>query len=142
MSSLPAISCPTCDGRYVPRRTNQRYCNRACQRNATQGQRGGAHSPEAKRRNYAHYARSTWLCYDINRMPKEKLLGFLAEIIEAAREHDGQLRGILTDPKLLGACRGSTIGKLYPDTADPSVKNIAKVADTYCRTIWGMGFGM
>jgi hypothetical protein len=52
----------------------------------------------------------------------------MAEIIEAAREHDGQLRSILTDPTLLGE-RARRDGK----------KNIAKAADAYCRKFWGHG---
>jgi hypothetical protein len=80
-----------------------------------------------------------WLCYDLYRMPPGKRLGFMATIIEAAREHDGQLRVILTDPKLLGAEWRAGIGKHYPYCCNPEVKNIAKAANAYCRKFWGHG---
>jgi hypothetical protein len=137
--SSTSLACAKCETAFAPKREAQRFCSRSCQKHSSRGPRGAAHSAETRARNRVHYDRATWLCYDLHRMPRGRRLGFIAELIEAAREHDGQLRVILTDPKLLGADPHSGIGKQYPDSMNQEVKNIAKAADAYCRAFWGHG---
>jgi ribosomal protein S27AE len=131
--------CPKCGTAFTPKRTNQKYCGRSCQSNASRGPRSGEYSYELAERNRKHYERAGWLCHDIYRLPFDQRLQFMADLIEAAREGDGELRGILTDPKLLGAEPCFGIGKLGDDKRNGAMKNIAKAADAYCRRFWGTG---
>lgn len=132
-------TCAACSQEFTAKRKDQRFCSRGCQKNAARGPRDATHSPEAQGRNRLHYIRAAWLCHDLYKAPPASRLGIMAELIEAAREQDGQLRVILTDPRLLSAPPDSRIGKLYPDDRNPEVKNIAKAADAYCRAFWGHG---
>lgn len=138
-TAAASSTCPKCGEGFSPARRNQKFCSRSCQQAATRNSARGPRDVENKQRNRNHYARAAWLCYDLHRMPRDRRLGFMAEIIAAAREHDGQLRVILSDPSLLGARWGDGIGKLYPDSHNNEVRNIAKAADAYCRKFWGHG---
>ncbi|SCX87491.1 hypothetical protein [Paracoccus tibetensis] len=71
-------------------------------------------------------------------MPAWQRLPFVSRLIVAAKDGDAKLRNILTDPSLLGADRSSGIGKLYPDSHNADVLNIAKEANAYCRQRWGI----
>ncbi|MCA2009134.1 hypothetical protein [Tritonibacter mobilis] len=61
----------------------------------------------------------------------------LLAILEAASNNDGALRNILFDPALLGADRGSPVGKLYPDAKSPRVLNVAKMVNVFCMIEFG-----
>ncbi|MBW7055994.1 hypothetical protein KY389_04695 [Paracoccus bogoriensis] len=93
---------------------------------------------ENAKRNRDHYSRAASLCYDLNRLPAWKRAPFVSRLIAAAKDGDAKLRNILTDPSLLTADRSSGIGKLYPDSHDFDVLNIAKEANDYCRKRWGI----
>lgn len=125
-------TCPKCGKTFTRKRSNQRYCARSCQkaatRHAARGPRNGASSPEVRRLNYVHYMRARWLGHDLYQVKPSERLGFMATVIESARAHDGQLRGILTDPKLLRE-QSRADGRM----------NIAKAANAYCRKFWGHG---
>lgn len=137
--SLPvAATCPKCSREYLPRRSNQRYCGAACQKSASRNSARGSRLRENAQRNREHYGRAAWLCYDLNRTRPDQRVSFVEALILAARKHDAALRNILTDPALLGAAPDSAIGKLYPDSANHQVKNIAKSANAYCRARWGL----
>lgn len=131
MTALTAISlpvCPKCQAEFAPKRRNQVYCGRECQRASSRNASRGSRSVENAERSRLHYERAKWLSHDLYRQPVDRRLGFMADVIEAARERDGQLRGILTDSSLLGA-----------EPSRDGRKNIAKAADAYCRKFWGQG---
>lgn len=129
--------CPACLTKFTRQRRNQQFCSRDCQKNASRGSRKVSDSWEAKRRSHAHYSRALWLAHDLYTSPPNQRLGFMAEIITAARTHDAQLRGILTDPRLLCASRDSP--GLFFRRCPASYKTIAQAADRYCRKFWGHG---
>lgn len=62
---------------------------------------------------------------------------FLGQLILAARDFDAHLRNILTDPKLLGASRTSSIGKCGSADKDLAIYNIPKLVHSYCKARWG-----
>lgn len=125
--------CPKCGVQFHAKRSNQKFCDRDCQKAATRHSARGTRQIENAQRNRDHYSRAATLCYDLNRMPAWKRLPFVSRLIMAAKEGDAKLRNILTDPQLLGADRASRIGKLYPDTQNTDVLNIAKEANAYCQ---------
>lgn len=130
--------CARCSVQFRPRRQGQRFCARDCQRATTRNSARGPRQAANAQRNRDHYSRAATLCYDINRLPPWKRLPFVSRLIAAAKDGDAKLRNILTDPSLLGADRSSGIGKLYPDSHDFDVLNIAKEANAYCRKRWGI----
>ncbi|SNR56832.1 hypothetical protein SAMN06265378_10991 [Paracoccus sediminis] len=138
--ALTTTVCPHCKTPFTPRRSNQQFCGRACQKASSRHTARGARTIENATRNRDHYSRAAWLCYDILRMPEARREGALHDLLVAARGGRGaKLRNILQDPRLLGAPRESPLGKLYPDTSDPSVRNIAQQVNAYCQRRWGKG---
>lgn len=135
--SLTPTLCPSCCNPFQPQRSNQRYCSRPCQKNASRGSRTVADSWEERHRSSAHYTRALRLAYDIYTLRPDKRLGFMASLIDAARTSDAQLRSILTDPLLLSASR-ETPG-LFFRRCPSSYKTISQAADSYCRKFWGHG---
>lgn len=134
-----SLTCPQCNAEFSPKRSNQRYCGVVCQKAKTRNTARGSRTAENARRNRDHYQRAAWLCYDLNRMAPNDRVSFMGDLILAARDHDAKLRNILTDPALLGASRDADIGKLFPDSHNVEVRNLAKVANAYCRARWGLG---
>lgn len=133
-------SCPGCKTPFKRKRSNQLYCSSACQKAASRNAARGPRDVENANRNRDHYSRAAWLCYDIVRMPEARRDRALHDLLVTAKGAGGaKLRNILLDPRLLGAPRDSPLGKLYPDTSDPSVSNIAKQTNAYCRLRWGKG---
>lgn len=137
MPSLPAIACPTCDERYVPRRTNQRYCKRVCQKNAKRGPQATEESSEARRRAMMHNDLARRLAERLYSMPPMERLGFISEVVETARSASGPLRNVLTDTRLLRAKPEDK--RLFYRRSPQVYRTIAQVGDIYCRTFWGKG---
>lgn len=129
--------CPKCGAEFMPARSNQTYCSTPCRKNATRGSRKTTDSNDERQRSSRHYNRARWLAHDLYALPSNKRLGFMAELIDAAREHDAQLRSILTDPVLLSAGREDK--GLFHRRAPSSYKTIAQAAHAYCRKFWGHG---
>lgn len=140
--ACPAVAstehaCPTCSKPFNPARANQRYCGRACQKNAARGPRTVGESPEQQRRSTVHYSRAMYLAECLYMTPPNKRLGLMQEIIEAAREHDSELRSILTDPKLLRA--SSDEPGYFFRRAPGAYRTISQAAHAYCKKFWGHG---
>jgi len=136
-ASLPATSCPTCAMLYVPRRTNQRYCKRACQKNATRGPQVTEASGEAKRRAIMHNDLARRLAERLYSMPPRERLGFIAEVVETARGASGPLRNVVTDTRLIRAKPEDK--RLFYRRSPQVYRTIAQAADAYCRKFWGRG---
>lgn len=115
-------SCPGCNHDFMPKRSNQRYCSRACQRNAARGNR----TKENAVRSYRHYERAARLSEFIYSIAPRERLGRMKDLLELAVTDSG-LRNILTDPELLN----------HPPRADNRM-NIAKAANAYVRKFYGL----
>lgn len=92
---------------------------------------------ENTQRNRDHYSGAAWLSYDLNCMPEVQRKAFLFDLVASAKSGNAKLRNILIDPRLLAADRDDPVGKLYPDSANHSVPNIAKLVHHYCKHRWG-----
>lgn len=135
LSPLP--QCEACASPFQPQRSTRRFCSKACQNNSQRGSRKIVESPTEAQRSARHYQRAKWLAHDLYTIPPNMRLGFIAKIIKAAREHDAQLRSILTDPTLLSA--GIADRGLFHRKAPLTYKTIAQAANAYCRRFWGYG---
>jgi hypothetical protein len=129
--------CPKCSDIFIVRRRDAQFCSRKCQRNSSRGPRTIQHSPTERRRNQDHYCRALQLAADLYSTPPNQRLGFIKDLIDAARSNDSQLRSIFTDPKLL-----------FPNRNEPwwfyrrcpsSYCTISQAADRYCRKYMGSG---
>src|SRR5690606_25375258 len=92
-----------------------------------------------RQRTQGHYERASWLAFDLNRMPPRQQRQMILALLEAASGDNAALRNILLDPALLGADRGSPIGKLYPDSRCWDALNIAKAVHAFCMAEWACG---
>jgi hypothetical protein len=126
--------CPTCHKGFLPKRNNQSYCSKGCQKNASRGSRLITDSPTERRRTHEHYNRAYWLGGDLYTLPPDKRLGFIAQIIEWARMGDASLRNILTDPKLLKPCKEHNYH--HWRKRPKAYRTIAQAADAYCWKFW------
>ncbi|KRS13687.1 hypothetical protein XM53_03625 [Roseovarius atlanticus] len=116
------MECPGCTAAFMPKRLNQSYCSRACQKNASRGNR----SAENRERSRRHYERAQRLAEMVYSAPPQERLGIIMHILEFI-PHDAGLRNILTDPDLLG----------QPPRADNRM-NIAKTANAYTKKFYGL----
>lgn len=132
MSADTAIICPTCNNSFEPKRRNQKYCARSCQKNASRGSR----EVEAEVRNKLHYRRALDLAELVYTAPIDQRLGIMKTILETARDHDAVLRNILRYPAFLGASPDER--KLFHRRAPGSYRTISQAADAYCRKFYGL----
>lgn len=97
----PHRTCPQCQAVFPPKRTDQRYCGRGCQRkatrNASRGTQKAVGSPAARRTLERRRGRAFLLNDALFRMKPSARPAFLEKIIGAARNHDADLRRILSD---------------------------------------------
>jgi hypothetical protein len=135
-------NCPKCDVEFVPSRSNQKYCSRPCAkaatRNTARGPRNVAESQELRCRARSHNSRAMGLAARLYTTPPRERLGLMSTLIMAARQHDTELRNILTDPRLLSA---SPIEdkRFFFRKAPASYRTIAQAANAYCQMFWGHG---
>ena len=115
--------CPTCTEEFAPRRKNQKFCSRPCQKNSSREGR----TAEYKSRSARHYDRAANLAATLYSCPPSERLGLMKDILTRS-ETDAALRNILTDLKLLKE----------PLRADDR-KNIAQAASAYTVKFFGVG---
>lgn len=118
--------CPKCSTEFTPKRTNQIYCARTCQKAATRHTARGNRSRENTDRSLRHFERSQRLFEMIFTTPPSDRLGTMQYILSFIPVDSG-LRNILTDPGLLSE-RPRVDGR----------KNIAKAADAYTKKFYGV----
>lgn len=70
-------------------------------------------------------------------MTKDKRITTIQELLEAASGDHAPTRNLLLDPRLLGAERGSMLGKLPKDRLNHDRPNIAKIVNRYCQDSYG-----
>lgn len=119
--SSPAI-CQACEVEFTPKRSDQLYCSRCCQRNASRGNR----TIENRERTQNHYERAARLKQMVYSTPTNERLGVMKDILDAI-PHDAGLRNILSDPDLLRE----------PPRPDNRM-NVAKAAHAYVRMFFGL----
>lgn len=121
---ITSIDCPACGNSFTRKRTNQHFCSRCCQQNASRTDR----FLENLLRDEYQSARAADLREMLYSAPPNERLGIMKDILDAA-EHDGSLRNILTWPILLADRMGS---------AGRGQSNIAKAADAYTKKFFGV----
>jgi len=126
MSDDKTAECPSCSTVFIPKRSNQRYCSRACQRSTSRNAARGNRTNENKHRSWQHYERADRLKEMIYSTPPHERLGMMKHILELIPD-DAGLRNILTDPKL----------HKQPPRGDKRV-NVAKAADAYTQKFFGL----
>ena len=98
---MPA-TCPACAEPFEPRRRDQRYCSRPCQKaathNATRGPRTTEASPAQRYEKRRKRALLVWLNTTYYETPPAQRLGLLKGWLDAAREAPGLLREVLITP--------------------------------------------
>lgn len=120
------IECPGCSATFMPKRSNQNYCSRECQRRTSRNATRGNRSTENRQRSWRHYERADRLSEMIYNAPPQDRLGVMKHILDFI-PHDAGLRNILTDREL----------HMKPPRAD-SRMNIAKAADAYTQKFFGL----
>lgn len=127
--------CPQCGVQFQPRRSNQRFCDRECQKasstNAARGSQSAAVSNAAARALEAQGHRGTMLYQMLLRKHPTERPAFLDEIIVAARDHDWNLRRRLTDRRLLA------LSAAYGTSEWSRWAYIVQSIDQHCRLRWG-----
>jgi hypothetical protein len=116
------VECPGCCTPFTPKRSNQKFCSRGCQRNAARGSR----KAENKERSWKHYERAQRLAEMVYSTPPQERLGVMKHILSFIPQ-DAGLRNILTDPEL----------HMEPPRADNRM-NIAKAANAYTQRFYGL----
>lgn len=127
------LICSVCNDTFTKKRTNQRYCSTKCQKNASRTCR----RRENAKRSEDHYHRASWLLHDLTRMTKDKRTHLIQGLLEAASGSHAATRNMLLDPRLLGAEKGSMLGKLPKDSLNRDKPNIAKIVNRYCQESYG-----
>ncbi|MCU9839673.1 hypothetical protein OEZ49_18010 [Ruegeria sp. WL0004] len=122
--AVEEISCPVCGIEFIPRRSNQQYCSRCCQKNATRGDRYF----ENFERSEVEAARARHLMDMLYGAPPGERLGVMKDILSFV-PCDSGLRNILTRPELL---------RDAPFSSSRGRMNIAKAADAYTKMFFGV----
>lgn len=121
------VACPKCAVPFVPARSNQTYCSKACQKNATRAPRTVAASNEERRRQECRSGRLQGLSDTFFETPPKYRTAFMLALINEGRRKS-ELRAWLIQRELL--CHwvhheGS--GRLH----------IVQCLDHFCREVFG-----
>lgn len=122
-------SCPRCAAEFHPKRSNQRFCTRACQKASSDHTARGPRTKENKAMNYRHYERASRLAEMVYTAAPNERLGIIKHILSFV-DQDAGLRRVLTDPKLM----------TEPPRADNKM-NIAQTASAYTKKFFGVSIG-
>lgn len=125
-ANTDTITCPSCEEEFDPKRKNQTYCSRPCQKSASHNTARGGRAGENKARSASQYERAGRLAEMLYSVAPTERLGLMKYILSFV-SHDAGLRNILTDLQLLKA----------KPRAD-SRKNIAQAASAYTFKFFGV----
>lgn len=137
--SANGSTCPRCKTEFVATRKDKKFCSRSCQKkssnNATRGPRDNKTSRTSRKRNEQHFSLSYSLAETYYNTPPQERLGFLKELVDAARfpesPRDKHIRNVLTHKALM-----------YPDRREPSLFyrgmpftycTISELVNRYCK---------
>ncbi|WP_160116523.1 hypothetical protein [Ruegeria sp. AU67] len=131
MTTLPTTlvdlkSCPQCNHKFEPKRSNQKFCSRVCQKAATHNTSRGNRKSENALRNERHYARAKDLAEMIYSAPPLERYGIMKHILSFV-DVDAGLRNILCDPL-----------KLKAEPRLDSRMNFAKAANAFTQQQFGV----
>lgn len=121
-----ALDCPACSIVFKPKRSNQKFCSRDCQRRASRNSSRGDRSIENMERSWQHYERAYRLTEMVYSTAPQQRLGMMKHILEFI-PHDAGLRNILTDPEM----------HMKPPRADGRM-NVAKAANAYTQKFYDL----
>lgn len=132
-------TCPHCATRFLPKRSDQLYCQRTCAKAATRNNQRGDRTSENTQRTYRHYETAVELSHKLNRTnPKERAIYILTRLKAATDQRDPTFLNLITDPKLLSATPRSGLGLSKIDRRYFDRRNIAKLANDLCWDALGM----
>ena len=126
-------TCPRCLVAFLPKRTNQKYCNTACQKAATRNTSRGprttraSHSKRLEKRY--EWAMLGYLNETYYGTRPDQRLGLLKNWLDLSRASEGALRAALTRPDF-GKLRGSNRAHFRRSFAYPPVPYLARC---FCR---------
>lgn len=121
-----AMICPQCATEFQPKRTNQMFCARSCQRVSSRHASRSIRTMENKTVSDHHYDRASRLSEMVYTAAPSERLGVMKHILSVV-DHDAGLRRILTDPKLHKAPpRGN------------NRKTISQAASAYTKKFFGV----
>ena len=126
-----AVCCPRCQEMFEPKRKDQTYCSRPCQKaatnNATRGPRKVADSAEAARIHESRKGRTRGLSHALYETPPAYRSAFLQRLVVEGRGN-AELRRLVTVRALLRCWnRDEGTGRLH----------IAHVLDHFCQEVYG-----
>lgn len=132
--------CPQCLLPFAPRRKDQRYCGRPCQKaatnNAARGPRLIAYSPEARRVQEHRKGRLKGLSDALYETPPAYRAAFLERLIGEARGN-AELRCLMTNREILRSW-ARLRGNRDAGGAGTGRLHIAHVLDHYCREVYAL----
>lgn len=123
--------CSKCGVQFQPKRKDQRFCDRVCQKNASRGSQKAADNTASARQIEGQRHRGHLLHDMLLRKHPSDRPAFLEEIVTAARDHDWFPRRKLTDRRYLSpkAAHGTSEGNRWA--------YLVQAIDQHCRLKWG-----
>lgn len=137
--------CPVCKDVFQQNRSNKRYCSPKCRKQHHQKKdraekpRNAQKSPEVAAENRKQRERAKDLARNLYEMPPSCRLGYMKDLIEAARNRDASLRSIFTNPNLLNANRSQPW--LFHRRCSVTYMTISQAANEYCKRFWDSSVG-
>ncbi len=128
------VRCAKCGAPFAPKRKDQTYCGRACQRNGSRGSRKASASPSQRRANADDWGRLQDLNATYYGTKPAERLGLLKDWLDRARDGDTKLRRVLARPEFFAPERGEWRVFFRRCWAYPPVP---KLADLFCRRLRG-----
>ncbi|MGP6089487.1 hypothetical protein [Antarctobacter jejuensis] len=137
MTTPTTKTCPMC-GKEFPYRSNKRFCSEKCRKRSAQKKSRSANpvnaasSPGQRRQQAEDYDLMKRLGERLYTLPPGRRLGFVEEVIQAARRpHGGALRRVLTNPKFIWPDK--TILGLFHRKAPAAYMTFPQAAEKYCQ---------
>lgn len=139
------VVCPICCEQFKPKRNDQKYCSPRCRKQNYQRKdrekhpRNAQNNRDVKTENRRQRERAIDLAETLYELPPAYRLGFMKELIDAARSGDAKLKSIFTNPDLLNASRNEPW--LFHRRCPASYLTISQAANQYCKRFWNSSVG-
>ena len=132
-------TCPYCEVSFTKRRRDQKFCKAGCrslfgQRKARAQNAVNSRNSRSKRRtNLELFERMIFYTERYRRTRTCEQLGFLSDLVSAARAGDPKLRAVLLNPYFVEANNNDARKRLSRHRMKYS---IGKIVDLYCQHFW------
>lgn len=83
--------CPKCQTQFTPKRSNQKYCSKECQKKSSRNTNRGSRTIEQKDRDRLHYDRARRFAEMVYYVPVDERLGAMKAIIDSAHWPEEEL---------------------------------------------------